>query len=174
MPSIGLTGKLALLLCLGHRSVSSTRHVCLGDQLGLMDNATSTGEYRQAVAGNQKLACHADSRHGILGGDLTRDPGNVLDRLRRPDDRHGSAWCGRGRVELAIGETQQPGPDFLMRHSTRVGFGNRHGRGQRPDLSLGFVVIGKGERLDHPLDVARWPSVCTCIAICASATEVSQ
>ncbi len=60
-----------------------------------------------------------------------------------------SARFRRRRIEFPGCKSQQPCPDFFVRHTTWIGFGNRDRRRQQPGLGFGLVVLDELCGVDH-------------------------
>ena len=109
----------------------------------------ATREDCETVAGKEQLASDSLGRDRIVGCDIVCDPGDVGKRPGSPEDRHFSARFGGRRVELAIGEKQQPGADFLVRDGAWVGIRFGDGRRQGARLGLCFIVVDQGGGSGH-------------------------
>jgi hypothetical protein len=80
---------------------------------------------------------------------MADDPADIGQRPGSPDDGHRSVRLGRRRVELALGEPQQPRANLLVRHGARIGIGlgDRGGQGPRFGLVIFDARCGLGRGL---------------------------
>ena len=96
-----------------------------------------------------QLAADPFDGDGVVSSDVADDAAEIGQGLGPPDDRQRSAWLGWRRVELAFGEPQQPGANFIVWRSARVGIGFGDPGSRGGGFGLGFVVLDQRNGLSH-------------------------